>query len=1041
MARNPVAANLAMLILIVGGFLMGTRLKQEIFPKYELDVVQVAVAYPGASPQDVEQGILLAVEDVVRGVNGIKKVTSLALEGKGIVSIELLSSTNQSKALQDVKNRVDRITSFPEEAERPVISLGEDRREVISLIIYGQESEKTLRNFTELIREELLLLPEVTVVEMPNARPLIVSVEIPQGQLRAYQLSLEQVAALIQNTAIELPGGGVQAPGGEILLRTDGRRDWANQYRQIPIVVNNSGTRVRLGDIADVQDAFEETDQESFFNGLRAMRLNVFRVGDQRPLDIAEVIHRYVEEKRTQLPSSIGLALWNDRSEVYRDRISLLFRNGLSGLIIVMILLGLFLETRLAFWVTVGIPTSIVGSFLILSFYSDVSINMVSLFAFIVTLGIIVDDAVVVGEIVCKYRERGYPYLQAAILGTKEIAMPVIFAVLTNMVAFAPLLFIPGVAGKIFFQIPAITISVFAISLLESLFVLPAHLVPTHRDRIITKVLNIPRQKVTPALNKFISRTYLPLLKIALRHRYTTLAIGLAMMLLSLGSIAGGHLAFSFLPKIEDDLVQCQVYLPFGSPLSEARAMQAKITEAAQRILQSYGDQPIAKGIYAQIGSPINAQGGPTGRASGQVGAHIVGVEIELVPPGQRPLTSEEFASRWRHEVGTLVGINSIDFNATIASQGGSPIDIQISHPHTATLEKAAEQLGDVLAQYRGVTDIDNGVARGKPQLNLKIAPEGEALGLTNESLARQVRSSFYGAEALRQQRGRNEVKVLVRLPQEERAHESTVEDLILTTPKNGEIPLREAAQWQTTRSYTTIQRANGQRILHVTADVQEEVGNANTILQEVVKDVIPPLLRKYPGLTFSLEGQQREQSDSLEAMKAGFILTLVALYGLLAIPFRSYIHPFVVMMAIPFGMIGAILGHILLGQGLSIMSLFGIIALSGVVINDSLVLVVTANRVRAKSDKTIPPERALTYAASTRFRPIILTSLTTFGGLAPIIFEPSVQARFLAPMAISLGFGILFSTIIILVLIPCLYLMVEDIRDTLELTWLKLLE
>jgi len=1024
MAKNSVTANLLMIFLIVGGLIVASRVKQEVFPEFELDLIRVEVLYPGASPEEVEQGIILSVEDEVRGLDGVKNVNSVAQEGKGSVFIELLSGANTSKALQDVKNRVDSIQSIPIDAERPIVSLIEARRQVLSVIIYGDQNRKVLKNIAEKVREDLIQIEGITLVDLAGTPPLEISIEVPQHELRRYNLTLERIAQIVRDTALELPGGGVKTPGGEILLRTQERRDYAAEYEDIAVVTNPDGSKVRLGEIATIKDGFEDTDEEAFFNGKHAIRIEVFRVGSQTPIEISDKVNQYIKEIDPSLPDNVQIATWDDRSELYEDRVNLLIKNALLGLCLVLGLLGLFLEPRLAFWVTLGIPISIIGSFLFIP-VTGVSINMVSLFAFIVTLGIVVDDAIVVGENIYQKREKGLPFLAASIEGAKEMAVPVFFAVSTNIAAFLPLFFVPGSLGKIFMQIPAITVTVFLISLVESLYILPSHLSHDHKKSKFWKWLTKPSLYFEKKLSWFIDNIYSPQLKISLANRYITFSIGLGVLLLSIGLVIGGVVQFSYLPRVESDIVTVQAQLPFGVSIQRAREIQERIVEGAQKVIAEEEGDP-SRGVYTQIGTPLTTRGPDLGVPRGGIGSHIVGIQVQLLPSEQREISAIEFAKRWEDHVGELTGIESILFNAQIDMGTGSAIDIELSHPDKNLNELAAQRFADRLANYTGVSQIDSGISEGKQQFSFTLTPVARGLGLTVRDLARQVRSSFYGAEALRQQRGRNEVKVMVRLPEVERSTSFTVEELILRTPTGIEIPLTEAANFEEGRSYTEIRRRDGRRVIAVTADVDEEEANANEIIADIRENLIPEFKEKYPGLKFGFEGQQRDQLESLEALGIGFVFAMIAIFTLLAIPFKSYAQPLIVMISIPFGIIGAVIGHLLLGYELSIISMFGIIALAGVVVNDSLVLVVTANKFRKEKQEI---GEALFNASLNRFRPIVLTSLTTFFGLAPMIFERSVQARFLVPMAISLGFGILFTTFIILLLTPCLYLIIEDIK------------
>lgn len=1025
MAANPVAANLFMVIFIVGGFVASLGVKQEVMPEFELDVITISVPYPGASPAEVEQGILLAVEEQVRGLDQVKKILATASEGSASVRVELEEGADTGRALQDIKNAVDRITSFPRDIERPVVSLVNIRREVISLILYGDLDEETLRGLSENVREEILAFKDITTIGIQGVRPVELHIEIPQENLRAYNLTLDQVAAVIRSTAVELPGGGVKTQGGEILLRTAERRDFGTEFHDIPIITRPDGTVVTLDEIAEIRDGFRDTDEFAYFNGQKAVQVRVFRVGDQTPIAIAEQVKAYSAELVERLPPGVGVATWYDASEMYSDRVSLLVRNMGLGLILVLIVLSIFLEIRLAFWVMMGIPISILGAFLIIP-NVDVSINMISLFAFIITLGIVVDDAVVVGENVFEMREQGHSRLEAAIRGARGVATPVTFSVLTNMVAFAPMLFVPGISGKFFKVIPLITIPVFLISLFESLYVLPAHLShskPTP-DTGFRGVIRRFQRRMSGRLDKFIENYYRPVVIASVKNRYLSVAIGLALLILTIGFVGGGGVKFTFLPKIDQELITANATLAFGVPVSDTQKVTQELEAAARRVMARNGGDDIARGVLTSVGSNIDGGDGPPSAGAGGSGAHLGGVSVYLVPSKDRPIDSSEFVRQWREEMSDLTGLESLTFNYSTGPSAGPAITIQLIHSDLDVLEAASADLAAHLQTYSGVTDVNDGFQPGKPQLDLQVRPEARGLGVTASDLGGQVRNAFYGSRAFRQQRGRDEIWVMVRLPEEERTSEFDIGNLLIRTPEGGEIPLEEAAVINRGKSYTKISRTDGRRRVDATADVNVTEANAGEVVADTVETFMPSLLAKYPGLDFSLEGEQADREESLLALAVGFGYALMVIYALLAIPFRSYAQPIVVMSAIPFGFVGAVLGHYVMGFDLSLISLFGVIALAGVVVNDSLVLVHAANE-RAKD---MSRQRAIIAAGMRRFRPILLTSLTTFFGLAPMIFEQSMQARFLIPMALSLGFGILFATFIILILVPALYMIVDDL-------------
>jgi multidrug efflux pump subunit AcrB len=1026
MAKNSVAANLLMFALIIGGIIIGSRVKQEVFPEFEMDLIRASVAYPGASPAEIETGIILSLEEAISGLDGLKKVSATAAEGSGSVRAELILGSDADKALADIKNAVDRITSFPKEAERPEVQLMTSRREVVDLFLHGHEEEETLRQLAETLRDALLSDPGITLVELKDVRPREVSIEITQAQLRRYGLTLEQVATVVRRAAIELPGGSIKTGQGEILLRTSERRDLAEEFEGLSIIQGKDGSRVVLSDIATVVDGFQELDKASFFNGRPAVRMKVYRVGSQTPITVSDAVHKVVDEVRVSLPPGVGVDTWQDSSESYRQRIDLLLRNAAMGLVLVLLVLGLFLEIRLAFWVTMGIPISFLGSFFLLPAL-DVSFNMISLFAYIVTLGMVVDDAIVVGENIFEMKQRGVPTLEAAIKGAREVATPVTFSILTTIAAFTPMFFVPGFSGKLFRLIPSIVIAVLLISLLESLFVLPAHLAhqKTPKPGGFFATINRFQSIFSNGMLWFIKKIYQPILKGAIRQRYFTIAVGLAMLVLTGGLVAGGRVDFTYFPKIESDIVSVYIELPFGVTKGQTEDVQARIVDGAKTILEKVGGKDVYRGIATQLGSQPGFRHSSGARAVS--GSHLAAVQVSLVTSDKRDFSATRFAELLRDEVGPLPGVKSLLYRSDTGPNAGADIDVQLSHRDVKTLERAAALLAQSLNQYAGVKDIDNGFADGKPQIDFKIKASAESMGLTATDIGRQIRSSFFGIEALRQQRKRDEVRVMVRLPKSERQSEYNIETLVIRSPGGVEIPLSQAATLRKGSAYTSIERVDGRRILHVTAEASPGVTTGNKIKTAVIKSgILKELKQSFQGLDYSFEGANRQQQESLQSLKMGMLLALLAIYGLLAIPFGSYIQPAIVMSAIPFGIVGAVAGHIIMGFELSIISMMGIVALTGVVVNDSLVLIDAANRFRAQGHSH---HDSIRLAGLRRFRPILLTSLTTFFGLMPMITETSLQARFLIPMAISLGFGVLFATFIILLIVPALYMIIEDIR------------
>ena len=1028
MAKNSVAANLGMVVVCVAGLFGALTVKQEVFPEFDLDIIRVEVPYPGASPEEVEQGIVLAVEEAVRGLDGVKRVTSSAKEGTGIVSIELLRGANPDTVVTDVKSEVDSIQSFPEEAEEPTVSIASRRSEVISLVIAADQPLATLHDIAERARKDLLRRDGITQVELQGVRPLEVSIEVSRESLEAYGLTPGEVGRQVTAASLELPGGSLETRGGEILVRVSDRKLRKTEFEDIVIRGNELG-EVRLGEIARIEDGYADTDQEAYYNGLRAVRVTAYRVGDETPTGIANDVRAYMGELRADLPENVVLAVWSDESRLLQERVDLLVRNARLGLVLVLGVLALFLKPRLACWVALGIPISFLGAFLLME-PLGLSINMITLFALIITLGMVVDDAIVVGENIYHKTEAGVPPIPAAIEGARETATPVTFSILTTIAAFSPLLLVPGALGKIFRLIPLIVIAVLIFSLLESFFVLPTHLAHGGSKRLtrLFSPLEYVQRPVAAWLERFTRDRYAPALKRVMEYRYVALATASSMLIVTVSLVVSGLVPFSFIPDLEGDLVVASARMPFGTPLAQTLKIQKEIEKAAGRAIEETGGNDYVLGVFTRVGEGMIARG-PTAGATPS-GSHLVTVEVNLVSSADRSFSGEAFADAWIAALPRLPGIEALTVKSNLGGPGGNAVDVQISHPDTAVLAEVSGKVADALGGYSGLVNIENGYAAGKPQLDYRLLPQARTLGITGNDLARQLRSAFFGAEALREQRGRNEIKVYVRLPEEQRRSETDLEQLMIRSPAGGFVPLGLVAAFERGRAPTVIDREDGRRVVNVRADLGANLASPREILESLEAEVFASLRREYRGLEVALVGEQRDQGESFASLGRNFLLALIVIFTLLAIPFRSYIQPLIVMSAIPFGFVGAIGGHVLMGYGLSVISLMGVIALSGVVVNDSLVLVDSVNTYRARG---MSLHDAVVAGGMRRMRPILLTSLTTFFGLMPMIAETSVQARFLIPMAISLGFGVLFATVVVLLLVPALYLVIEDVRGIRE--------
>jgi len=984
-------------------------MQKEVFPEFQLDVVDISVVYPGASPAEVEQGILRPIEESIRAVQGIKDITSSADEGSGSVEIELVSGTDRMRAFQDIDQAVNRIQTFPDNIEQPEVVLQTNQQEVIEIGIYGNSDLWNLRELTEQTRNQLLNHPQITQVEISNVPNFVTHIEVPGQRLREYQITLGEIATIIQQASEDIPAGALEANSGEILLRMKERKQWADQFSDIEIIATDSGGTVTLGEIANIRDGFEETGFHGQFNQQPSVELQIYRIGDQSPLDIAPAVIDVMESVKANFPPGIDYRIDNNSAEDFAERLYLLTENGTMAIIIVLIILALFLEYKLAFWVMMGMTISFVGGILFLPLVG-LSINMISMFGFLVVLGIVVDDAIVVGENVYEYRQQGMSNIEAAIKGTKDISKPVIISIITNIIAFIPLLLLPGETGKYWWPLPAVVIVVLALSLIEALFILPAHLAhsSTKKQFTLTKKLENLQKSFGRKFQAFVQTYYSKFLDLAIKYRYITMSIATALLFI-VGSYGySDHMGMILMPEVSADEIEAGVNLPVGTTTFQAARVAENITQSTYSMFEEHDLFQQAEGIKTNVR-----------------GQSFIDVEIVLRPPAQRTMETQEIIELWRDEIGDIKGADQINFEAERGPGGfRQDISVDLSHSNINTLEQATNMFVERVESYENTRDVNDNYNRGKTRFDFSLLPEGRRLGLTPDYVGNQLRDAFFGALAKRQLRGTNEVEVRVKLPREERRQSQNLEDFVIQTPNGVEVPLRDVAIVDTAEAFTGINRRNGRRIVSVGMDA--EPSNAvNRVLESLTQTELPELRAQFPGLTWSFEGSQADLRESTATLWGGFALAMVVIYTLLAIALRSYMQPFIVIGAIPFGIIGAVIGHIILGYDLSLVSLMGVIALSGVVLNDSLIMIDYANKLR--KDHTV--FEAIHKAGIRRFRPIMLTTLTTFGGLTPIILETSKQAYNLIPMAISLGFGIVFATSIILAIVPCIYMIFEDIK------------
>ena len=1026
--ENHVAANLLMIFLLLAGAMTGLTMKLEVFPEFSLDRIIVTTEYRGASPAEVEEGIIRKIEEKVAGIAGIKRIDSTAREGFGRVTIEVMRDWDLKAFLDEVKAEVDRITTFPKEAEKPIVREVTRRNEVINLAIYGNAPETTLKHLAEKIKDDITNLPGITLADIFGVRESEIHIEISEETLRRYGLTLAKVANSVKAASLDLPAGNIKTAGGEILIRTKGRRYYAEDYRDIAVITRLDGSKVTLGQIANLNDGFEDIDMSARFQGKPASVIQIFRVADQNALTVVDTVKKYVGEIRDSLPAGVNIDYFQDMSKILRSRIQLLLKNMALGLVLVSILLGLFLDIRLAFWVTLGIPISFLAGLMVLPSF-DVSINMISLVSFIMVLGIVVDDAIIVGESIFRKQEEGLSPFKSAVEGTLEVGKPVMFAILTSVVAFWPLLLGTGTMGKIMRNLPVVIIAVLLGSLLESLMILPAHL-ERSGQRAAARTKGPKKEKrIALWLKWVISGPYTSLVHFCVRWRYATLATSVAILMLAFGVWGAGWVKFTFFPKVESDVLICSLAMPVGTPAERTLDVITHIEESAKQALTEI-DKQRPKGalpLFQHSTALVGVQMGGHGPAAGgpQIGGYLGQIFVQLLEGEKRDVSALELVKAWRKKVGLIPDVDSVTYQSELFS-AGNPVEVHLSLDDHTQLMAVADELKAELRDYPGVFDVSDSFLPGKKEMQLKLKPAARSLGLTLNDLARQVRNAFYGAEVLRLQRDQDEVKVLIRYPESERRTLGFVEEMHIRTADGSEVPFSQVARVKMEQGYASIQRAQRLRVIKITADVDETVTNANEVRAALMGNFLPQLKNRYPGLRFMIEGAGKRQQESLEDVYRGFIIALFCIYALLAIPFKSFTQPFIVMAAIPFGFVGALTGHLIMGFNLSLLSLFGMVGAAGVVVNDSLVLIHATNRIRGQEGDA---HEAVTKAGALRFRAIILTSLTTFAGLAPMILERSLQAQFLIPMAISLGFGVLFATGITLLLIPCLYVILDDIK------------
>ena len=1027
-AANHVAANLLMILIIVAGLISANGIRKETNPVFELNMIQVRVPYLGAAPQEVEEGVVIKIEEAIQDLQGIKRIRSNSLEGSGNVTIEVKQDADLTQVLSDVKTRIDAISTFPALTEKPVIYKQEINNPVVMVALNGDITPLTRKALGNEIRDELLQLPSVNKVFYYGDRPYEISVQVSERTLREYGLTMSEISQAIKNSSVDMPGGTIKSDGGDILLRTKGQVYTGQDFGALVLRTFPDGTRLTLSDIATISDGFVETEGYGRFNGNPTATLQVVAGTQQNEIETSQAVKDYIAEKSKTLPDGIRMDVWIDLPKYLEGSLDRMQNNIISGAILVFIVLSLFLRMKVAFWVIVGLPITFLGALWLMPTW-PVTINTISLFGFIIVLGIVVDDAIIIGESAyTQIREHGHT-LDNVIQGAHRVAIPATFGVLTTIAAFVPMMFIGGVVGPFFEAMAFVVILCLAFSLLESKLILPSHLVQAHippvdeddlfrPQRTIGFFERFPRaflkiqRHVQHGLRSLINKHYRPLLERAVDNRGLTLSIFSAILILTIGLMTSGIARVVVFPDFAQDFIQVDLQMQSGTAPHVRNAAIDRVEGALLELNREYVEQnPDSLPMIEHIGVFTN----------GDTGAQMF---VEIPFTEDRPFEMKEVTQLWRDSVGEIAGMKELKFRAAGHIGGGSPLSFKLSGSNYEALEKAAGELARELATYEGLFDITNSATSGSNEIKLKIKPEAEALGLTMASLGRQVRQAFYGEEAQRIQRGKDELRVMVRYPIEERRSVADLENMRIRTPSGDEVPFNSVAEVSFGQGYSSISRLNRERTVTVSSDLDPDRVEPQQIVTSMSEKYIPDLLSRYPGVKYGLEGSSQDQVEFMSKIFMALIIAMFLIYALIAIPLHSYAQPLVIMSVIPFGAIGAVIGHIIMGRALSMFSMFGLIALAGVVVNDSLIMVDFINKARAQG---MALREAVIQSGTARFRAIILTSFTTAAGLLPIMFESSPQAQAIIPTAISIGYGIIFATVITLFLIPAFYMLQED--------------
>lgn len=1018
-ARHPTAGNLLMLLLLALGLFSLPSLKRETFPDFDPQKVEVRIVYPGASTEDVEEAICQRVEDAIDGINDVEEVSCVAREGISTSVIEMVDNGDISRFMDDIKSEVEAIDNFPEEVEIPVIKELGRSDQVVSIAITGPMAESDLKAYAEQIKTKMLREPEIAQINILGFSEHQLRIEIPKHILHRYSLNMSDISTTIARQGVDLPSGSLETYDLDILLRFTDLRRTPDELSELKVISAASGAEIRLGDIATITDRFELDEEKTLFNGKRAAILEVIKPKQDDSLTVVDAVKRFLQLEQALAPPGVSFDITSDRSSIVRDRLSMLVKNGAQGLILVFLTMWLFFQGRFAFWVALGLPISFMGALFMMSLLG-LSINMITMVALLIATGLLMDDAIVISENIASHLRQGKNAFQAAVDGTRQVTPGVVSSFLTTIAVFGPLAFLSGNMGKVLQFIPMVLILVLAVSLIEAFLILPHHLAHSlkHHEKNTSRF----RQRFEELLDNFREKTLGSAIDFVIHQRYWFIGSVIAVFIISLGMLVGGILKFQAFPDIEGDIIEARLLLPQGTPLWRTESVVKQITDALDKVDKKFtamqsGQQKILKNIQIKYNSNLD---------SGESGAHIATITVDLLTAEKRRGSLDDIINLWRNTVGDIPDVIALNFKEPVIGPGGLALEVRLFGDDTKELKLASLSLQNWLSRYEGVFDLSDNLRPGKPEIRLRMREGTFALGIDAATISSQLRAAFWGTTANEIQVGSEAYEIDVRLAEADKNTLYALDDFRITDKDGKQIPLTTLVDIERGRGFSRIERINGQRSVTITGDIDTSIANSREIVTHTRKNFIPQLLEQYPGVHAGFEGQSRETSKTGGSMIRGFSLGLLGIFMLLSFQFRSYLEPLSVMFIIPLALIGVIWGHLLMGLNMTMPGIIGFASLSGIVVNDSILLVEFLKMKMKEGHNVI---EAAKLASRARFRAVVLTSVTTIAGLTPLLLEKSLQAQILIPLATSIIFGLLATTVLVLLVVPALYSILDDFR------------